>query len=119
MHVFGGMKKIVQLKLVQLLLLNREKARWSKNRAAQGFYYINSFRSNIFGPYSRSVQLEAVYLEALLYTMEGDFVEGAFLLSCTGIVMLYSWRSLLQNYKDTKLAKKTYKNAVEKMRLPL
>ena len=30
------------------------KARWSKNRAAQGFYYINSFSSNIFGPNSKT-----------------------------------------------------------------
>ena len=51
MHVFWGMKKLVQLKFVQLLLLNRVKARWSKNRAAQDFYYINWFSSNIFGPY--------------------------------------------------------------------
>ena len=73
MHVFWGMKKLVQLKFVQLLLLNRVKARWSKNRAAQGFYYINSFSSNILDPIqkrapARSMQLEAVYLEALLYT---------------------------------------------------
>ena len=54
MHVFWGMKKLVQLKFVQLLLLNRVKAKWSKNRAAQGFYYINSFSSNIFGPYSKT-----------------------------------------------------------------
>ena len=54
MHVFWGMKKLVQLKFVQLLLLNRVKAKWSKNRAAQGFYYINSFSSSIFGPYSKT-----------------------------------------------------------------
>ena len=53
MHVFWGMKKLVQLKFVQLLLLNGLKAIWSKNLAAQGFYYINSFSSNIFGPYSK------------------------------------------------------------------
>ena len=51
MHVFWGMIKLEQLK---------------------GFYYINSFSPNIFGPNQkpgpgRSVQLEAVYLEALLY----------------------------------------------------
>ena len=28
---FGGLKKLVQLKFLQLLLLNRVKARWSKN----------------------------------------------------------------------------------------
>ena len=54
MHVFWGMKKLVQLKFVQLLLLNRVKEKWSKNRAAQGFYYINSFSSNIFGTYSKT-----------------------------------------------------------------
>ena len=72
MHVFGGKKKLVRSKFVQLLLLNRVKARWSKNRAAQGFHYINSFSSNFFEPIqkrapARSVQLEAVYLVALLY----------------------------------------------------
>ena len=54
MHVFWGMKKLVQLKFVQLLLANMMKARLSKNRAAQGFYYINSFSLNIFGPYSKT-----------------------------------------------------------------
>ena len=54
MHVFWGMKKLVQLKFVQLLLLNRVKARWSKNGAPQGFYYKNSFSSNIFGPNSKT-----------------------------------------------------------------
>ena len=39
---------------VQLLLLNRVKARWSKNRAAQGFHFINSFISNFFGPNSKT-----------------------------------------------------------------
>ena len=33
------------------------KARWSKNRASQGFYYINSFSSNIFGPNSKTCNL--------------------------------------------------------------
>ena len=32
----------------------RVKARWSKNRAAQGFHYINSFISNFFGPNSKT-----------------------------------------------------------------
>ena len=38
MHVFWGMKKLVQLKFVQLLLLNMVKGKMIKNRAAQGFY---------------------------------------------------------------------------------
>ena len=38
---------------MQLLLLNRVKARWSENRAAQGFHFINSFISNFFGPNSK------------------------------------------------------------------
>ena len=54
MHVFGGMKKLVQLKFVQLFLLNRVKVRWSENRAAQGFHFINSFISNFFGPNSKT-----------------------------------------------------------------
>ena len=45
-----------------------------KKCAAQGFYCINSFSSTFFGPNSkrapiRSVQLEDLYLEALLYTL--------------------------------------------------
>ena len=45
-----------------------------KNCAAQGFHYINLFISNVLdliqkrAP-ARSVQLEAVYLEALLYVL--------------------------------------------------
>ena len=58
MHVFWGMKKLVQLKFVQLLLLNRVKARWSENRAAQGFHFINSFISNYFGPNSQTCTCE-------------------------------------------------------------
>ena len=54
MHVCWGMKKSCSSKFVQLLLLNRGKARWSKRRAAQGFYYINSFSSNFFGPNSKT-----------------------------------------------------------------
>ena len=59
-------------KFLQLLLLDRVKARCSKNRAAQGFHYINSFISNFLDPiqkraFARSMQLEAMYLEALLY----------------------------------------------------
>ena len=43
-----------------------------KKRADQGFYYINSFTSNFLDPIqkpapTKSVQLEAVHLEALLY----------------------------------------------------
>ena len=38
MHVFWGMKKLVQLKFVQLLLLNMVKGKMIKNCAAQGFY---------------------------------------------------------------------------------
>ena len=51
---FGEWKNSCSSKFVELLLLNRVKARWSKNRAAQGFYYINSFSSNIFGPNSKT-----------------------------------------------------------------
>ena len=62
---------------MKLEFLNKAKARSSKNRAAQGFDYINSCISNFLDPIqkralSRSVQLEAVYLEALLYSL--DFV---------------------------------------------
>ena len=69
--VFRERKNSCSSKFVQLLLPNRVKARGSKNRAAQGFYYIRS--SQIFldtiqkrAP-ARFVQLEAVYHEALLY----------------------------------------------------
>ena len=51
---FGERKNSCSSKFVQLLLLNRVKARWSKNRAAQGFHYINSFSSNFFGPNSKT-----------------------------------------------------------------
>ena len=45
-------------KFVQLLLLHRVKAKWSKNRAAQGFHYINLFISNTFGPNSKTCTCE-------------------------------------------------------------
>ena len=45
-------------KIMQLLLLNGVKARWSENRAAPGFHYINSLISNIFGPNSKTCPCE-------------------------------------------------------------
>jgi hypothetical protein len=50
----GESKNSCSSKFVQLLLLNRVKARWSENRAAQGFHYINSFISIFFGPNSKT-----------------------------------------------------------------
>ena len=55
---FGERKNSCSSKFVQLLLLNRVKARWSKKRAAQGFHYINSFISNFFGPNSKTCTCE-------------------------------------------------------------
>ena len=54
MHIFWGMKKLVQLKFVQLLLLNRVKGKMIKKPCSSRFYYINSFSSNIFGPNSKT-----------------------------------------------------------------
>ena len=72
MHVFWGMKKLVQLKFVQLLLLNRVKGKVIKKPCFSRFllhkfvqlkYFWTQFKKR--AP-ARSVQLEAVYLEALL-----------------------------------------------------
>ena len=76
--VFWGKKKLVQLKIRATFVTNRVKARWSENRAAQGFHFINSFISIFLDPIqkctpARSVQLKAVYLEALLYLTFTDF----------------------------------------------
>ena len=49
----GEWKNSCSSKFVQLELLNKAKARTSKNRAALGFYYINSYISNFFEPYSK------------------------------------------------------------------
>ena len=54
MHVLGGKKNWCSSKFVQFLLLNRVKARWSKNCSAQGFHYINLFSSNFLGPNSKT-----------------------------------------------------------------
>ena len=51
---FGEWKNSCSSKFVQLELLNKAKTRTSKNRAAQGFHYINSCISNFFGPYSKT-----------------------------------------------------------------
>ena len=51
---------------MQILLLSKVKTRWSENHAAQGFHYIFSNPIQKRAPAS-SLQLEAVYLEALLY----------------------------------------------------
>ena len=51
---FGEWKNSCSSKFVQLKLLNKAIARTWKNRAAQGFYYINSCISKIFGPYSKT-----------------------------------------------------------------
>ena len=48
------MKKLVQLKFVQLLLLNRMKGKMIKKSCCSRFYYINSFSSNNFGPNSKT-----------------------------------------------------------------
>ena len=55
---FGERKKSCSSKFVQLLLLNRVKARWTENHAAQGFRFINSFISNSFGPNSKTCTCE-------------------------------------------------------------
>ena len=52
--LFGERENSCSSKFVQLLLLNRVKAKWSENRAAQGFHFINSFISNFFGPNSKT-----------------------------------------------------------------
>ena len=53
----GERKNLCSSIFVQLLLLNRVKARWSENCAAQGFHFINLFISNFFGPNSENVHL--------------------------------------------------------------
>ena len=65
MHVFGGMKKLVQLKFVQLLLLNKVTSQ----------IFLDSIQKR--AP-ARSVQLEAVYLEALHGNLD-DFLNGRML----------------------------------------
>ena len=55
---FGERKKLCSSKFVQLLLLNRVKARCSENRIAQGFHFINLFISNFFGPNSKKCTCE-------------------------------------------------------------
>ena len=55
---FGERKNPCSSKFVQLLLLNRVKARWSENCAAQGFHFINSFISSFFGPNSKTCTCE-------------------------------------------------------------
>ena len=57
MYFFWERKNLCSSKFVQLLLLNRAKARWSENRAAQGFHYINSFISNSFWTQFKNVHL--------------------------------------------------------------
>ena len=54
----GERKNSYSSKFVQLLLLNRVKARWSENYAAQGFHFINSFISNFLGPNSKTCTCE-------------------------------------------------------------
>ena len=76
---FGERKNLCSSKSLQLLLLNRLKVKWSKNRVPQGFHYINPFISNFFGPSqkrspARSVQLEAVYLETLRYMVSNWYI---------------------------------------------
>ena len=55
---FGERKNSCSSKFVQLLLLNRVKARWSEIRAAQSVHFINSFISNFFGPNSKRCSCE-------------------------------------------------------------
>ena len=55
---FGERKNLCSSKFVQLSFVDRVKVRWSENRAAQGFHYINSFISNIFGPNSKTYTCE-------------------------------------------------------------
>ena len=55
---FGERKNSCSSKFEQLLLLTRMKAKCSENRAAQGFYHINLFSSNFFGPNSKTCTCE-------------------------------------------------------------
>ena len=75
---FWERKNSCSSKFVQLLLLNRVKAVWLKNRAAQGFTTQIRLSQIFLDPIqkrapARSVQLKAVYLEALLYLTFTDF----------------------------------------------
>ena len=54
MDVFWGMKKLVQLKFMQLLLFDRVKGKMIKKPYCSRFYYINTFSSNIFGTNSKT-----------------------------------------------------------------
>ena len=73
MSVFGKWKKMCSSKFVKLeLLLIRERQDYQNDCAVYGSHCINSFISIFLDPIqkrapARSVQLEAVYLEALLY----------------------------------------------------
>ena len=66
MHVFWGMKKLVQLKFVQLLLLNRVKGKMIKKPCCSKFLLHKFVPLKCFWTQFKNVQLEAVYLEALL-----------------------------------------------------
>ena len=85
---FGERKKSCSSKFVQHLLLNRMKARWLKNRAAQGFHYINSFISNFFGPNSKTCTCEvraawgrvSQGLTVVQFFREYDFLGAQFVL---------------------------------------
>ena len=100
MHVFlgNGKTRVAQNSYNFSYSLNKANARTSKKRAAQGFHYINSCLSIFFDPIqkctlSRSVQLEAVYFEALLYFCQLNWI------TCYWIVHLISkvCESFVQN----------------------
>ena len=58
MHVFWGMKKLVQLKFVQLLLLNRVKAKWSKKPCSSRFLLHKFVQLKYFWTLFKNVHLQ-------------------------------------------------------------
>ena len=101
---FGERKNSCSSKFVQLLLLNRVKARWSENRAAQGFHFINLFISNFFGPNSKMCTFEVRAAQGRVsqgLTVYNWIYKMQILHQCYGIfsTTLFLWKISKELYK--------------------
>ena len=118
MHVFWGKKKFVQL-----LLLNKVKARWSENRAAQGFHFINSFISNFFGPNSKTCTCKVRAARGRVsrgLTVHRNYFNGmsAFLFSNWNELILWTLSSTLSSVRAAQKRKTTLKGCVTLSNIP-
>ena len=96
------------------------RARWSKKRAGQGFYYVNLFSSNIFGPNSKTCTWKVRAAWGLVsrgLTVMGSPVSAIFGSPGNFLFFFHSWSIISKQLKDmgTALRNKKQQHFITKM----